>query len=267
MEFSLKGVPIHSRALQVTLREAGPGSIAFDGGILDLRKRGFVPVGGDLQGAGIIHQMQVAGTIDEPSGTIATIAARMPTVAFEASPATAGESCRDLVGNVESLAGTPLEDGFGRRVGGEIGGPRGCSHVLTLVHLLGPTAAWALRADARILGGASGRRPARRDGERLFRRDLVVDGWATEQGELALVLQLGTSAPSRRSRRRPTASPANSNCASRRRSEWPICALRRSRSPSAAGVPPISTTPCGHRAPSVPRPSSGSRCGPGSPQS
>jgi len=191
MEFSLKGVPIHSRALQVTLREAGPGSIAFDGGILDLRKRGFVPVGGDLQGAGIIHQMQVAGTIDEPSGTIATIAARMPAVAFEASPATAGESCRDLVGNVESLAGTPLEDGFGRRVGGEIGGPRGCSHVLTLVHLLGPTAAWALRADARILGGASGRRPARRDGERLFRRDLVVDGWATEQGELALVLQLG----------------------------------------------------------------------------
>ena len=66
MEFSLKGVPIHSRALQVTLREAGPGSIAFDGGILDLRKRGFVPVGGDLQGAGIIHQMQVAGTIDSP---------------------------------------------------------------------------------------------------------------------------------------------------------------------------------------------------------
>ncbi|MFM8412605.1 MAG: DUF2889 domain-containing protein, partial [Alphaproteobacteria bacterium] len=187
MDFAARGVPIHVRAHQVTLREGGDGLVAFEGSLLDLRKRGFVPVGGDLQPSGIVHQMQVHGAIDPASGTIATIAARMPNVAFEASETTRGESCRDLAGNVEALAGTPLEPGFARRVGEEIGGARGCSHVLTLVHHLGPTAAWALREDARIHGG----RPARRHGERLFRRDVVVDGWATDGGELLLALQMG----------------------------------------------------------------------------
>jgi len=187
MDFAVKGVPIHARAHQVTLREGAGGRVDFEGSLLDLRKRGFVPVGGDLQPSGIVHQMQVHGTIDPVAGSIESIAARMPNVAFEASETTRGESCRDLAGNVEALAGTALEAGFARRVGAEIGGARGCSHVMTLVHHLGPTAAWALREDARIHGG----RPGRRAGERLFRRDVVVDGWATERGELFLALQSG----------------------------------------------------------------------------
>lgn len=187
MDFAVEGVPIHARAHEITLREGAEGRVAFEGSLLDLRKRGFVPVGGDLQPSGIVHQMQVLGTIDPVAGTIASIATRMPNVAFEASGTTGGESCRDLAGNVEALAGATLESGFARRVGEEIGGPRGCSHVMTLVHHLGPTAAWALREDARIHDG----RPERRAGERLFRRDVVVDGWATDRGELLLALQSG----------------------------------------------------------------------------
>jgi hypothetical protein len=128
--------------------------------------------------------MQLAGRLDPAARTIETIAARMPTVAFEASAASAGESCRDLAFRVEHLAGTPFADGWARALGAEIGGPRGCSHVLTLAQLLGPTAAWALDADARIAAA-----PARARGERFFRRDVTVDGHALD-GDLYLTLQL-----------------------------------------------------------------------------
>jgi hypothetical protein len=109
----------------------------------------------------------------------------MPSVAFEASAATGGESCRDLIGRVENLRATPLDDAYSRHVGVEIGGPRGCSHILTLAHLVGPTALWAMRCEARRQGDDRAWRP----GERVFRRDVAVDGYES-QGELYLALQL-----------------------------------------------------------------------------
>lgn len=185
MTFETHGVPIHTRALQVTL-EARPGdTVGFDARLLDLRKRGCVPVGGDLQPAGIVHQMGVAGEVDTRTATIRRIDATMPSVAFEPSAITRGESCRDVSGRVAELAGAPLDDGFARHVGGRFGGPLGCSHLLTLVHLLGPTVAWALAEDRRLVGAAAVRRP----GERVFRRDVVIDGHAIGDDGLDLVLQ------------------------------------------------------------------------------
>ena len=102
----LAGHPLHTRTLSVTLNHAAPPRIAFAAYVLDLRKRGFAPVGGDLQGTGIIHHMRLDGSIDRAAGRIERIGAQMPTVAFEASPATGGESCRDLIGRVDHLAGT-----------------------------------------------------------------------------------------------------------------------------------------------------------------
>jgi hypothetical protein len=175
MSLSASGQPLHSRTLSVTLTQAEPPRVAFAAYVLDLRKRGIAPVGGDLQGPGVIHHMLLDGVIDRASGRLDTIGARMPAVAFEASPATGGESCRDLIGRVDSLGGAPLDGGYARALGSEIGGPRGCSHILTLAHLLGPTAGWAFAADAHLHGSA----PARRLGERIFRRDITVDGYET----------------------------------------------------------------------------------------
>jgi hypothetical protein len=184
MQLAARGLPLHTRTLSVTLSASDGGAVAFDAYVLDLRKRGFVPVAGDLQGTGIIHHMQLAGALDPAARTITCIAARMPTVAFEASAASQGESCRDLIGRVDQLAGTPIETAWARALGAEIGGPRGCSHVLTLAQLLGPTAAWALDEDQRLL--ASPPRPA---GERIFRRDVTVDGYELDGG-LYLTLQM-----------------------------------------------------------------------------
>jgi len=186
MVLDASGHPLHTRTLSVTLTHAAPPIVGFAAYVLDLRKRGFAPVGGDLQGTGIIHHMRLDGTIDRAAGRILEVGAQMPNVAFEASPATGGESCRDLIGRVDRLAGLALHDGYARALGSEIGGPRGCSHILTLAHLLGPTVLWAFTADRRLLGTD----PQRRHGERIFRRDLTVDGYELEPGRLLLTAQL-----------------------------------------------------------------------------
>lgn len=186
MPLSADGNPLHSRALSVTLCEATAPAVAFDGYLLDLRKRGFVPIGGDLQGPGIIHHMRLVGRIDRAAGRVTAIEADMPAVAFEATPATGGESCRDQIGRVAGLAGLAIDRSWAPALSAAIGATRGCSHILTLAHLVGPAARWALAEDARLFAAA----PPRRAGERLFRRDVTVDGFEPTPGQLVFTLQL-----------------------------------------------------------------------------
>jgi hypothetical protein len=155
------------------------------GDLLDLRKRGFVPVAGDLQPSGVVHQMRIDAVIDSATATISSIDAAQPAVAFEASAMSAGESCRDPIDRLQALRGAVIDGEFAKRLGVEIGGPRGCSHILTLAQLLGPTVVRALAVERE--GGAG---PRRRAGERIFRRDVVIDGSEVEDGLLNVGLQL-----------------------------------------------------------------------------
>src|SRR5439155_23294867 len=172
MRLDATGHPVHTRLLSVVLAARADGRLDADGAVVDLRKRGFVPVAGDLQGSGIIHDMRLAGVIDPVARVLAHLTADQRSVAFEPSVATGGESCRDPIRRIEALAGTPLDAGWARRLAAEIGGPRGCSHLLTLGHLLGSTSAWMLDREAALYGTLATRRP----GERAFRRDLALDG-------------------------------------------------------------------------------------------
>jgi hypothetical protein len=186
MHLDVRGHPLHSRALSLTLVQRADGRLDAHASVLDLRKRGFVPVGGDLQPSGIVHHMLIDAVVTPATATLESIVATQPSVAFEASAATGGESCRDLAGRVEALAGTTLDDGFARRAGVEIGGPRGCSHVLTAAHFLAAGVAWALPQD-RAMHGASPHRPP---GQRIFRRDLIVDGVEVGEGRVTLAVQM-----------------------------------------------------------------------------
>jgi DUF2889 family protein len=182
VRLDLRGHPLHTRALSVSLLARDDGKLDVRGVVLDLRKRGFVPVAGDLQGTGIIHHMRLDAVVDPASATLASIQAAQPSVAFEASATTEGESCRDPIAAVGALAGTRLDAGYARGVSAAIGGPRGCSHLMTLAHLLGSTAAWALARE----------RPqaARPPGQRVFCRDVIIDGHEVATGRLALAIQL-----------------------------------------------------------------------------
>jgi Protein of unknown function (DUF2889) len=184
MLLDLHGHPLHTRSLSIALTQRADGRLDVSGELLDLRKCGFVPVAGDLQPSGVVHHMTLAGVVDPATLVLHELSAGQPAVAFEASAVTRGESCRDPIDRVRALAGARLDDGFARRLGDEIGGPRGCSHVLTLAHLLGGTVPWAV---ARKRGRAQG---LHRPGERVFRRDVIVDGVGPSGGGLELGLQL-----------------------------------------------------------------------------
>ena len=182
MELDVTGHPLHSRAFTVALVARADGRLDLQASILDLRKRGFVPVAGDLQGPGIVHHMQIVGIVDPTVPRLDTLAAAQPNVAFEPSAVTGGESCRDPIRRIEALAGVALDAEFPRRLGAEIGGNRGCSHLLTLAQLAGSTIAWAHAHDP-----APG---PRRPGERRFRRDLVIDGHEPAPARLQMAVQL-----------------------------------------------------------------------------
>jgi hypothetical protein len=184
MKICVRGHPLHSRSLSVTLTQRADGRLDVLGEILDLRKRGFVPVAGELQASGIVHQMQLRGVVAPEAARLESLSAAQPAVAFEPSALTQGESCRDPIGRIQALVGTPLDRGFARRWIAEVGGPLGCSHILTLGQLLASTVAWALERDR------AGQPGPRRPGERVYRRDLVIDGCALPGGDLELSLQL-----------------------------------------------------------------------------
>jgi len=185
VKLDARGDPIHTRTLGVGLSWRADGRLDLNGQLLDLRKRGCVPIVGALQGSGLIHHMRVRGVIDAAARRLDEIASEQPTVVFEPAARTRGESCRDPASRVAELAGATLDAGFARRVGAGIGGPRGCTHVLSLVQLAGGTVPWALDVELERAGAL---RP-RAAGSRLFQRGLVVDGFETGRFGLLVAVQ------------------------------------------------------------------------------
>ncbi len=179
MQLEATGHPLHTRALTIEIAgTAEPDLLVVRGELVDLRKRGFTPVGTEVQGAGIIHQMGLDADIDAAERTVRALVARQPVVAFEASPATLGESCRDVTTRLATLAGTRLDDA--RALRETMGGPVGCSHLLALGQFLLATVADCAPVPA---GEAAVHR-------RVLRRDLVIDGSEQPDGALGIAIQL-----------------------------------------------------------------------------
>jgi len=181
MEFEAIGAPAHTRTLVVSLAQLAPDRIEANGAIVDVRKRGLVPMASDLQTAGVIHDMRVRAQIALSPARIAAISVEQANVAFEPSLATGGECCRDPGSRIASLVGTPLDGDSTRRLGAALGGPLGCSHVLTLTQLLLSTAQTGLALERERHGDAT-----RPDGQRIFHRSLTIDGVLGRELQLAL---------------------------------------------------------------------------------
>lgn len=179
--------PIHTRTHGVEVRLRADGRFDARGALLDVRTRGFLPVGGSMQGMGIIHHMELAWVIDPATGIVETFTPAQPTVAFEASPETGGESCRDPIAAVARLGGARLGEGFSSRLRAEIGGALGCSHLITLALFMDA----AVRTTINVHGATLASRVA---GERLgtlHRRDLVFDAHAAADGQVSLAMRHG----------------------------------------------------------------------------
>jgi len=177
MHLPIRGHPLHTRSLAVRVVQSEPQGVEAAGELVDLRKRGFVPVAADLQPSGVIHHMRVEASADLERGVLKRIATHQPTVAFEPSAITRGESCRDPAQRLADLAGTALDAEAAGRLMEAYGGPRGCSHALVLARLV----LSALRRSA-----GDGFRP----GETRFHRALCLDGHEAAPGRVELAVQL-----------------------------------------------------------------------------
>ncbi len=156
------------------------------GDVIDLRKVGFVPMMSDIQPAGIIHQMSIDLDVDPATTRIDSVTVDQPVVAIEPSKSSRGECCRDPAPRLQALAGERLDGAFARQLSGVFGGPRGCSHLLTLFQLMASGLRRAFVLESELAKGAS----AREVDDRLFRRAAFVEGFEAEDQSLEMVVQL-----------------------------------------------------------------------------
>ena len=181
MQLPLAGQPLHTRSLLIELSNA-PDGLRVWGQVLDLRKASFVPMVEELHTAGLIHDMSLDLGVDPATRAIRTLQVAQRRVAVEASAQTGGQSCRDVQPRLQELVGCALDDGFPAVLQEVFGGPRGCSHLLTLLHLMASSLPPALDLEAS--------QGSRRPGELIFRRSVFVDGHEPAEGRLHLSVQL-----------------------------------------------------------------------------
>jgi hypothetical protein len=173
--------------MTLDVSQAEVGRLRMWGEILDLRKASFVPMVDELQTAGIIHHMSLEAHVDAKTRVLESLVTEQPNVAVEASAASKGECCRDPAPALQALVGLPFDAQFPKELGRVFGGPRGCSHLLTLFFQAASALPPALDFEAAARAAApAGRRP----GERLFRRAIYVDGFEPDADGLHLAISL-----------------------------------------------------------------------------
>lgn len=181
MDLRFSGHPLHTRFQSVVVRRLDDGAFAVEGEHLDLRKRGFVPVGSDLQASGIIHQMNLRAGLDPARRALTDVVSGVAVPAFEPSELSRGESCRDIAGPQADLRDLPLGATASRAISLAMSGVRGCSHVLALAQLVAS-------ATLHALGDSDGWQD--RPPGRLFHRSLAIDGAQPDDRTVELAVQL-----------------------------------------------------------------------------
>ena len=187
MQVPVSGHPLHTRSLTMTVHTATQGRWRARGDVIDLRKCSFVPMMLDLQPAGIIHHMTIELVFDPATRRVESLQVSQPHVAIEASQATGGECCRDPAPRLQALVGQTLDDDFAGKLSAEFGGPRGCSHLLTLFQLMASALPRAASDEETLQRAHPAPRPT---GDRLFQRSVFVDGHETPEGGVDLGVQL-----------------------------------------------------------------------------
>jgi hypothetical protein len=186
LDLPVSGHPLHTRSLTLLVSEQGGGRVRALASAIDLRKTGFTPMFGDVQPAGLIHDMELDASVELATATLAGLTTTQRRVAVEPAPVTRGESCRDPAPRLQALVGLPIDSAFPRALAEAQGGPRGCSHLLILFQMLADALPGALERE-RALRAAGG---LRRERESLFRRSMLFDGALAGPGALQLAVQL-----------------------------------------------------------------------------
>lgn len=182
----VRGQPLHTRSLTIVLSRAEDGGTFARCDVIDLRKTGFVPMPDGIQTAGIVHHMLIEARVGADR-RLEALVTEQPFVAVEPSELSRGECCRDPAPRLQALVGRRFDADFTPALSQTFGGALGCSHLLTLFHLLASALPPALDAEAQLLSRAG---LDRSRGERFFHRSVFVDGHEPQAGRLQLAVQL-----------------------------------------------------------------------------
>lgn len=186
--FETGGCPVHCRTLVVEVLQDEGGRVRTLATILDLRKQGWIPTGGELQTAGLIHHMSLDVLVDADSRRIERFEPGQQVVAFEASKrTTGGDSCRDPIHRLRGMVGETLAANNARRLREIFGGPLGCSHLLTLAQLV---VSFLPEVIGRERRNVSAQQHHREPGERIAKRTLVIDGFERGERSQEIAIQL-----------------------------------------------------------------------------
>lgn len=167
--------PLHTRMLTVRLSAGEAGERNVDARIVDVRKRGLVPLLGKLQGPGVVHDMSLRIRLRREDAAIVAIDPTMSAYPFAPRARTGGEACPDILHRVKRMVGVAVDADFDASLVERIGGPNGCFHIATLLRMLGPAVAAAIaREQRRRSEGATTITAA--PGSPIYSRSIIVDG-------------------------------------------------------------------------------------------
>lgn len=182
------GQPLHTRSLTTLIRLRDDGHWHVRGTVIDIRKTGFAAMPMSLQPAGLIHDMTIDLALDPETLRIDSLETRQPVVAIEASAGTKGECCRDPASALQGVVGERIDPGFSKKLSLVFGGPRGCSHLLSLFFFM---AAGVARGAELEREHSAARGSDRASGEVIFHRSLALDGVLGSTGDVELSVEVG----------------------------------------------------------------------------
>ena len=129
---------IHRREIEVRVGPARSGLREVASRVRDFRLQGFTWVGAHVVAPGPVHDMSADFQVDVEAGRIQRAKGEMALAAFDGTPDTRFQGCRDILPNLADLSGLALDEGLVGGIRQAIGRERGCYHLTTLVLTTAP---------------------------------------------------------------------------------------------------------------------------------
>ncbi len=127
-----KGQKIHTRRIDIATYEGGADSVVVEGILRDERLFHSYQLTGKVLEPGTIHHMIIRMEVRGPQLTIINIEVEMPTVPHEL--------CSQVKQCLAPVKGLSIVAGFTARLKKIAGGPRGCTHLVSLLTAMAPAA-------------------------------------------------------------------------------------------------------------------------------
>src|SRR5438128_1364013 len=106
----MAAVPVHTRTIGLIVSPVAAGVRQGTARIRDLRHNGYTYTGRLVIPPGLVHDMTARLAFEVASGVVRTADGSMAQAAFPGGPETDGESCREILSNVATLAGAVADD-------------------------------------------------------------------------------------------------------------------------------------------------------------